>query len=910
MSSYAGYTFLVDNDNVGIRRRTRGFRRGSGKGTSYYRHPLVRNDWWTKDKFRGAQGYYFAQGKYKGRQRLFDFSKHPWWSKNIKRPLKLAGDGRFTESSFTVFFDAENWNLANRHKRSVLDNYLAKTETSVLKGDPNFYQYLAGNLGESDYYKSYYMRKWRKLARFSPLIRLDTIYSDHLNFYRYPSTRKRVLAKSSYNLQVNSYYNFYLDTMPPYEEVTNAAGRDAELILPNLYMLESDIQNTASVNYTDQLTLNNASNFYDGPELDVWFLEQNQTSPEGNKSYYQQFSETLDILNNNGGIAEVKETFKETFRNVAILYPDLNILKKYNIRDDRGTPNDTSDDVKSTAFYPFYNEIIIGFDKDDVLGIGGTPAGFSFFTSLFASKLDADDVRSFVTLLQLYIIERMRTGATEPMPSKAFTRETIKTNGRTRDRVYSFNKKGKIVFKMDDFINALKNDELDYLVSVYNESKEEMADAANYTILREWENEELFKLNIKDAIKVVDSSEFEEAMDERKRSLRQVFNNDAAPSETIMYLIEKRINPRGPRNIGPLIQTFMVSKDVVYSDLLRYVDTQVLYGVRYNYKIKQVRVVFGNEYSYDGITFDFGSLRAGQGRAVGNALGFYEPIADEHSRAIVVDGQPPSDTYEYHSPNSEPSHATSHIGHFVFTLPESQVSKLISSGTLPAATAQVGASPTTRYYQAIRNGTADMSGLIVELHSGLGTDGNTDGGMTGYDIRIPPEVEEASDADLIPVSEEEETNVANPVIPYRRAIDILVGEADGSQEEVIQTVEEISSIFRGLLETGAQQQVNTHLQAMARHRDSFARPLPGAPSVVVNDPRTQAARSIYTQIDAKVRELMDTVVVVTDDATSSEAPKDTLLAEVLGTEQQPAQHSQQTAFEGIKGNAGLNMRIR
>ena len=674
MSSYAGYMFLVDNDNIGIRRRTRGFRKGSGNGTSYYRHPLVRTDWWTKDKFRGAQGYYFAQGKYKGRPRLFDFSKHPWWSKNIKRPLKLAGDGRFTESSFTVYFDADNWNLANRHKRSVLDNYLAKTETGVLKGNPNFYQYLAGNLGESDYYKSYYMRKWKKLARFSPLIRLDTTYADHLSFYRYPSMRKSVLAKSSYNLQVNSYYNYYLDTMPPYEEVTNAAGRDAELILPNLYMLESDIQNTASVNYTDQLTLNNASNFYDGPELDVWFLEQNQTSPEGNKSYYQQFSETLDILNNSGGIKEVKEVFKETFRNVAILYPDLNILKKYNIRDDRGTPNDTSDDVKSTAFYPFYNEIIIGFDKDDVLGIGGSPAAFSFFTSLFASKLDADDVRSFMALLQLYIIERMRMGATESLRSRAFSRETIRTNGRTRDRVYSFDKKGKIVFKMADFIDALKNDELDYLVGVYNESKEEMADDANYTILREWENEDLFKLDIKDAIKVVDSSEFEEAMDERKRSLKQVFNNDASPSETILYLIEKRINPRGPRNIGPLIQTFIVSKDVVYSDLLRYVDTQVLYGVRYNYTIQQVRVVFGNEYSYDGITFDFGALRVGQSHALGNAMGFYEPIAAEDSRTIVVDGTPPSDTYDYHSPNSEPPQATSHTGHFIFTLPESQVS--------------------------------------------------------------------------------------------------------------------------------------------------------------------------------------------------------------------------------------------
>jgi len=259
MGVYKDSTILVDDGIIGIRRRR------SNRQGKYYRHPLVRNYWGPADQFRGAQGYYFAKGSYRKQPRLFNFSRHPWWAKNIRRPLKLAGGSRFTNSSFTVYFNNRNWNLANRRKTKVLNNYLSQPTTDAVSGDPNFYQYLAGNLGESSYYKNYYLKRWKKIARFRPLIKLDTEYTDHLTLYRKPPLDDEALEKSDYNVAVNSFYNFYLDTMPPYESVVAAGGRGIELVLPNLYMLESDIHNTASVNYTDQLTLNNASSFYDGP---------------------------------------------------------------------------------------------------------------------------------------------------------------------------------------------------------------------------------------------------------------------------------------------------------------------------------------------------------------------------------------------------------------------------------------------------------------------------------------------------------------------------------------------------------------------------------------------------------------------------------------------------------------------
>ena len=902
MGVYQNYTRLVDDGAIGIRNRK------TKKEGTYYLHPLVRSGWGTVDPLRGAQGYYYAKGSYKGEARLFNFSRHPWWSKNIRRPLVLAGDGRFTNSSFTVYFDNENWNLATKSNKAKLNNYLSQPTTDAITGDPNFYQYLGGNIGETAYYKRYYEKRRNTAVSVPPVVQLDKEFTDHVTLYRMPPTDRVAMAKSNYNLAVNPFYNFYLDTMPPYETVVSFAGRGVELLLPNLYMLESDIQNTASVNYTDQLTLNKAGDFYDGPQLDVWFLEQNQTSPESGKAYFQQFSEALNTVNTNGAIEEIKEEFESRFKNVAILYPDLEILKKYNIRDDRGTPNDTSDDIKATAFYPFYNEIIIGFDRDDVVGPPTQRNMQSFFTSLFASKLDADHVRSFIVFMQLYIIENIRLNRVQPSSYQGFTRKTINAAGATSTEVTSMNQQSETVLDLDLFLEALKSRELDYLLDVYNQSKEEMAEDSNYTILREWEKEELFKLNIKDAIKVANSRELEDALDERRRTLKEVFGNLDAPGETLMYLIEKREDIAGRETPAPVIQTIMVSKDVVYSELIRYIDTQVRYGVRYQYDVKQVRMIFGNSYTYDGISFDFGTKKIGQGKAVGNALGFYNPT-DQTGIPVTVDGLDPGKEYRYLRPAEEQDPAAIQQGHFVFKLPAATANRLVAKKQLPASRASAAKSPLGQYYRAIRAGKVDLSGLIVEIHDGYGTEGSRDGGMTALDIQIPV-LESAAGPDLSQ-PHEEVSDTQNPLPLYHRAINILVGEIPGGQGSLDSTINDIASKFENIIEDGNRAKVNGLLGEMRRSRDTMmttAEGTAGASSVSVTDERSLAARSIYNAVDTKVRELLVSVDPVSPESEDVDLTNP-LLKEILGPATPPERTNTATTFTGGKGQIGMNMQF-
>ena len=896
MSTYKNYALLVGNSAIGIRNRTKDTQ------TRYYRHPLVRKEWWTLDKFRGIQGYYYAKGQQKGSEQLFNYSLDSVWTKDVNRPFKFDTQGRFTKSSFTIYFDNDNWNLANRDKREVLDNYLS-ADSDTTTGNTNFYQYVAGNLGESAYYKEYYLEKQSLGVNLGPAIALDTAFYDHHLSYYFPSIEEAILEKSTYNLQVKSYYNYYLETYPPYEDVTAAAGRDVETILPNLYMLESDMRNTASVNYTSQLTLDKAGSFYNGPEIDVWFLKQNQISPASNKAYFQQFAETLNILNTTGKISATKKTFKSNFRDLVVLYSDLDILKKYNIRDDRNTPNDPSDDLSSTAFYPFYNEIIIGHDPTDTTGISARLNKGSLFASLLDSKLPSDEVHSFIVLLQLYIVENIRTRDAKVYPGQVYTREVIATNGETESFVLPADSSNKIVFDMQSFLAELNAGSLDYLAEMYNASKDKIAKDTNYTILRQWEEEELPGLDMMNAIKIANSIEFKRALEERKRSLKQIYNNEPASSETVLYIIEKSLSVPGKLNAP--IQTFIISKDISGHGDLRYLDTQVQYGVRYKYDIKQVRVVFGNKYSYSGIDFDFGNLRIGSGRAVGNALGFYDSSSDP---TISINGTNPAEVNEYKSPAAKMTPATTQVGNFIFKLPEDKAAALISTDAGSSSPTTGPTSELGRYYQAIVNGTADLSGMVLELHSGQGVNGNRDGGMSGYVITVPNQVVASTDLEMVQHKIEPQLPETNPIALYRRAIDLTTGDAIGGQQDADYLVEEIVENFRSLMENGAKAKINSYMASMKKIKANLKHPAAGVPSIEIEDPRLTEANRVYKTIEKRIKDMRNDMMLVPD--VLNNGSKNVLLKEILGDTTDPQQTSTATTFEAPKGFGNINMRFR
>jgi len=114
---------------------------------------------------------------------------------------------------------------------------------------------------------------------------------------------------------------------------------------------------------------------------------------------------------------------------------------------------------------------------------------------------------------------------------------------------------------------------------------------------------------------------------EMMRTIEEYWNGDDCYSETLMFKIEKRRVPTDLLSI-PLsdihrhtpVQTFYIPNDD-NANLIEYIDSQILYGVKYQYDIKTIKLIVGNRISYEDPR---APEELGKGKAVGNALGFYK----------------------------------------------------------------------------------------------------------------------------------------------------------------------------------------------------------------------------------------------------------------------------------------------
>ena len=101
-----------------------------------------------------------------------------------------------------------------------------------------------------------------------------------------------------------------------------------------------------------------------------------------------------------------------------------------------------------------------------------------------------------------------------------------------------------------------------------------------------------------------------------------------------MYVIEKRRIPDGelsvPLSVEPVQRIFITRDFRKFGPApITYYDTQIKYGVRYQYDVRIINIVLGTQYQYTNISLQFPHTTVenvpleSRGRALGNALGFY-----------------------------------------------------------------------------------------------------------------------------------------------------------------------------------------------------------------------------------------------------------------------------------------------
>ena len=613
------------------------------------------------------------------------------------------------------------------HGGNRSQNFLRKVieEPGLYEGDPQWKHYLKTG---ATYWGT----------PIDPIFNTEVSYLDHTFYYMKPSANKAIKNKSGMILNVESVYNYYADTSPPYEVASLAAS---EPMLPNFYCLESEIRNTGSTvnsqDYFNQITLGGALqniNIDNDEEPDPWF--QSVEGPEGGftesktTQFYTLYSKGVSQIGANNGLQAIQGDFDSKYKNVVVLNSDLNVLEDLAVRDDE------SSGLKNLTFY---NKITIGIDYNAVDDQNGDYLNGRSFLSTVMESLDIEygpgTGDKFVDILQLYIVQNFGMDYA-PTAELNFKARSVTRLSATQPQDYNLDVTTNVqssYFGLDDFLADIEGEtRIDALV---NRIDENTTTDDNFILIRNYNQN---PLEIDDS-GVNAFREMHEAgnIQYPDRKFQMIYDNKRCYNEPVLYVIEKRVVDASSGALSEPVQTFFISKSFPFNKEVHYIDSQVKYGVRYHYSIKQVRLVFGNKYSYEDLKLYY-SIVAGNGRAVGNALGFYREPDPEYILDDLVDAQikqyaPDDEDLPYSSvgiegPADNPSIQT---GYYIFKLPsippEAPFARVFNGGTGFVRTGDDS------------DDAQQLREIRITIKEGFGFTGNESGGALGKSIDLTPE---------------------------------------------------------------------------------------------------------------------------------------------------------------------------
>jgi len=659
----------------------------SSRLVDYQVHPFIRNNWQSSDRLRDVFGYVpVIVSVNEGATNVVVenisetlFHSAPFDDVGtgdmtldvaLQAHLLLEPAGSHSQHKFHVHFNENSWNtiaqtpeLVNINYRANMIDFLNKESVAPeYAGVPYFVRYFAPS---DEGLRTGLLTTDPRMAgsdqNVNPIMTDEQMLlemSDHcFEYYMYDPSR----PDSTYDIEINSVYNYFLDSDPDYESVI-APAAVPESLLPNYYMIEVN-QSTASLPYLAETNFNGmyavqndtVSSFFTGQPQ--WSLSQQQAISQGYLQYYAAtVSDAEDVFSSAGGLQGVADEYKSKYKNIAVLTPEIagDFLQDFNLIeiDDRGTENDPTDDLLAIANYPYYNEIIIPHDNQHQ----DVPSNSDFFDTLVSKGATESQAIQFLTLIQLYITYKYSNTS-----SRTFTTYDKTAQSNRGYDIIEENKALGVAFDLEEFIQQLTYNptpitnsqtwnECFLLANFYDTGRStwNQAWASNWDMpdfvplrpafaeeLRVFEggavmNQQGFPLTLLAAASAIteivrETPEFWTGLIPGSVQGSQTY----APSESLMYVVEKRVVPAGQLVANPStdpVQTLFFGKDYTSANKkgIRYIDTQIKYGVKYQYDIKQIRLVFGNKYEYGNQTRSLVNVPS-FGRAVGNALGFFAP---------------------------------------------------------------------------------------------------------------------------------------------------------------------------------------------------------------------------------------------------------------------------------------------
>ncbi|MEK9694841.1 MAG: hypothetical protein VW270_03695, partial [Candidatus Poseidoniales archaeon] len=826
-----------------------GLNKNERKSGDYQLHPLIRDDWRSVDKYRDLQGNVPALTTNVNGDLIVD-ERVAVGGSSFFRPFRdrhsdyTQIDGSSPSDTKTIELRVENyltdWNEGNINEIAELNNLLKQNNpNNDFAGIPYFEKFFhiqeppdgepfgllttdARMAGATRNIKPIMQQEWTAgLGAGSPPI------LNHKFNYRYYD---RTMQNSTYNIEVESTYNLFLDTDPDYEA---AIADVSEATIPNFYHIEIStgiVQNNPSGTIPPAYKLfdNSVINYEDYSQLLAGSLSgsditEDQTNSQGFLQFY---------ANN---VSNISEDYKTDFGNVAVLSHDVadGILSAINgtIRDDRGTTTE-QDDFYAIETYPFYNKITIPHlnqwaGTDIIGGLKGA--------------LTLEWTQNFITLLEILIIEEYK-GSNTPDDSLPF----VIYDTDDGNRVVSQSQNVDLAIRVEDVLTALLpssegplHDRIEkiffmtgapnYFLGLSNSTKDAGASfIQNYTDMSTFNsffndfamwyvgldpNDIQTALDIFGSFRNGPTGDFRGIYQSRGGTNYESNHLDTP----IMYMVEKRVIPVGQLSVdandpSTVVQRLFFGRDITGGEKgITYYDTQIKYGVRYQYDIKQIRLVVGEQYYYHNYLSITNSGSVHQGRAIGNALGFY---AEENTDITSTQTFQIANNLEGFSylPEDEDTgfEDRTHFGYYVYKIPPD----VATSDTLDEAVNNIDD------IFGVPGGVADDGGfgpgrgqgpgtnlnlLLIKIRGGDGFDGNFDGGAIGVsDVGTSAGVGQGQDDDdddpLLPGAIfEEEFEVDEEVIDQMTGQGAQAAQRQATSQKDAEITSQMSS---GQIQTG------------------------------------------------------------------------------------------------------------
>ena len=523
-------------------------------------HPMVRQSWGQlTDKLRAVLADYYTVYGHPNGETLKNYalldpdSDHPLHNQVANIILDLEFDESDPSPVLTVTFNEGAWN-----------SYMLRVAASTnFIDDPEIFRaYLSGS------YEIPNSQTFQKSSTFPGLLNdiSGRTVQDHTSVYYLPLANE--------GARVQSVYNSYLATVPPYEDVISNPSVP-EYVLPNVYIYQAELQNTGSTLLADYH--NNALTL--GGEVD-WFVEGTETT-EG--EYYQLYSAKLQQLLAGGSLDGITGVTKN--KNLAILYSDMAIA------------NESHLDI----VIPFYNKIVIEDLSNSTTGI---KSGGNSPVSILGELAANPNTKDFIDLLQMRTINGIISQDLEAIDFRR-TLKTINPDVQYDTKVAA----NYALYNLEEVLNALVDNS-----TSYEEIYENHYAGGLFSLLRDFSRSD-FEVNFEEDAEYT-NIELDATVPDVTKTFKQVLDGVRCHTETLMYVVEKRrILDNG--ELGEIQQRFFISNRFEDTNKpIVYYDSQVKYGQRYRYDIKKIALVFGNEYSYwmpplpsdSGVTIGMGGL--------------------------------------------------------------------------------------------------------------------------------------------------------------------------------------------------------------------------------------------------------------------------------------------------------------